>query len=205
MTTPRDLLIVATDRAASGPVERGDLSLALAGAELIDLLCAGTVGLDGGDRILPGDRPAPADRLLEEAASSLARQEPYETAADFLWRRGRDLSELYLAALEAEGQLTRRQRRRWVVFRTSSMELADSPARHRAANRLASGEPVLAALTAAVGLLDERTDDSPRVADPAVSTVLATVDEALWELSDERQRRARRRDDAAVNNVRRGY
>ncbi|MET8680213.1 GPP34 family phosphoprotein, partial [Streptomyces sp. NPDC004647] len=53
MTTPRDLLIVATDMASSRPVERGALSLALAGAEAIDLLDAQAIGLDG-DHIVPG-------------------------------------------------------------------------------------------------------------------------------------------------------
>ncbi|MGW7367324.1 GPP34 family phosphoprotein, partial [Streptomyces sp. NPDC054841] len=68
MTTPRDLLIVAMDMNAEPPPEQGDLSLALAGAEVIDLLDARAVELDG-DRIVPGYRPAIADRLLDEAAS----------------------------------------------------------------------------------------------------------------------------------------
>jgi hypothetical protein len=146
-----------------------------------------------------------ADHLLDEAASSLARQAPYESVGDWLWRRGRGLSAAYLAALETEGQLTRQRRRRWLLFRTSRMVLVDSPARRVAANRWASDEPVLAALAAAVGIREKRTGDSPSVADDAVATVLAALNDALGELALERQRRARRRDDATADNVRRGY
>src|SRR3954463_9304337 len=98
MTTPRDLLIVALDAAPGRPVEPGDLSLALAGAEVIDLLGARALTL-GGDRIVPGHPSATGDRLLDEAASSPARQVPYESVDDWLWRRGRGLSAAYLAAL----------------------------------------------------------------------------------------------------------
>lgn len=38
MTTPQDLFLVSVDVPGARPVEQGDLSLALAGAELIDLL-----------------------------------------------------------------------------------------------------------------------------------------------------------------------
>ena len=59
MTTPRDLLMVAMDRESGRLPEQGDLSLALAGAELIDLLDVQAVRLDG-ERIVPvrraGDR-----------------------------------------------------------------------------------------------------------------------------------------------------
>ena len=115
MTTPRDLLIVAIDTAPGRPPEQGDLSLALAGAELIDLLVAQAVRLDD-DHIVPGYRPTLADPLLDQAASSLVGRPPYESVDDWLWRRGRGLAAAYLTALEAEGLLTR-QHRRWVPFR----------------------------------------------------------------------------------------
>ncbi|MGG8408987.1 GPP34 family phosphoprotein, partial [Streptomyces sp. 12297] len=86
MTTPQDLLIVAMDTETGHPVEHvehGDLSLALAGAEVIDLLAAGAVGLDG-DLIVPGPKPAPADRLLAEAAAALVPQAPHESVSDWL-------------------------------------------------------------------------------------------------------------------------
>jgi hypothetical protein len=203
MTTPRDLMIIAMDVAPRRPVEPGDLSLALAGAELIDLLAAQAIRLDG-DRIVPGYRPAIpaiADRLLDEAASSLVREAPYESVGDWLWRRGRGLSSAYLAALEAAGQLTR-QRRRWMLFRTSQLVLVDSPDRRRATNRWTSDEPILAALAAAAGLGDKRTGDSPGVADDAVATVLAATNDALMELEAVRQRRAIEK--AAFDNIWRG-
>jgi Golgi phosphoprotein 3 (GPP34) len=56
MTTPRDLLMVAMDMEPGRPPEQGDLSLALAGAELIDLLGVQAIRLDG-ERIVPVHQP----------------------------------------------------------------------------------------------------------------------------------------------------
>jgi hypothetical protein len=201
MTTPRDLLITAMDLAASRTLERGDLSLALAGAELVDLLDAQAVTL-AGDHIVPSDRRSMTDRMLDEAASSLARQAPYDSVDAWLWRRGRDLTEAYLAVLEAEGQLSRQRHHRWMIFQPTHTVLVDSPARRHAARRYASDEPVLAALAAAAGIGDELTEGSPRVADEAVATVLAAVQDAVRGLEAERQRRAI--DEAAFDNVWRG-
>ncbi|MFI9048396.1 GPP34 family phosphoprotein [Streptomyces sp. NPDC053427] len=200
MTTPRDLLIVAMDMAPDRPVERGDLSLALAGAEVLDLLAAQAIRLDD-DHLVPGYRPAIADRLLDEAAESLVREAPYESIGDWLWRRGNGLSAAYVAALEAEGQLTR-QRRRGIPFRTGQMVLVDSPARRQATERWTSDEPLLAALAAAVGVRGRQGGDPPDVDDDAVETVLAAVNDALVELEAVRQRRAI--EDAAFDNIWRG-
>ncbi|MFG2092376.1 GPP34 family phosphoprotein [Streptomyces sp. NPDC048612] len=220
MTTPRDLLIVAMDRESGRPLERGDLSLALAGAELIDLLGAEAVRLDG-ERLVPGYRPAIPDRLLDRAASSLVQQAPYETVDDWLWRRGHGLAAAYLAAFEDEGQLTR-EHHRWQPFRSDRTVLADSPDRRRAAERWTAHETVLTALAAAAGM--EGTDDGstgetddgavegtdggtenggePEAAGEAVSLVLAAVHDAVRELEAERQRRAIEK--AAFDNVWRG-
>ncbi|CAM5402649.1 GPP34 family phosphoprotein [Streptomyces violaceorubidus] len=73
MTTAHDLTIVSLEVPSDYPVERGDLSLALAGAELIDLLEAGTVTLDG-LLLRPGSPSGSGDRLLDDAAA-LAGQE----------------------------------------------------------------------------------------------------------------------------------
>ncbi|MFB7462572.1 GPP34 family phosphoprotein [Streptomyces sp. NPDC056224] len=199
MTTPRDLLIVALDAETGRPAEQGDLSLALAGAEIIDLLAVGAVGLDG-EHIVPGPQPAPADRLLDEAAASLVREAPYESLDDWLWRRGHGLSAAYRAALEAEGQLVR-ERRRANPFRAGQPVLVDSPARRRATDRWTADEPVLAALSEAAGIRGERTGDAPEVTDD-VATVLAAVNDALLELETVRQRRAI--DEAAFDNIWRG-
>ncbi|MGW0748782.1 GOLPH3/VPS74 family protein [Streptomyces sp. NPDC002587] len=203
MTTPRDLLIVALDAETGHPAEQGDLSLALAGAEIIDLLAVRAVGLDG-EHIVPGPQPAPADRLLDEAAASLVREEPYESLDDWLWRRGQGLSATYRAALEAEGQLVR-ERRRSNPFRAGQPVLVDSPARRRATDRWTADEPVLAALAEAAGIRGERTGEAgegPEVTDDAVATVLAAVNDALLELETVRQRRAI--DEAAFDNIWRG-
>ncbi|MFE3630329.1 GPP34 family phosphoprotein, partial [Streptomyces goshikiensis] len=147
MTTPRDLMIIALDVAPERPVGRGDLALALAGAELLDLLADRTATL-ADDRIVPepGQRPPGADPLLDAAASALVREAPYESVADWLWRRGQDLPSAYLAALEAEGQLVRQRRRR------GQPTLADSPDRRRAADRWAAAEPGLGSTAGAGGI-----------------------------------------------------
>ncbi|MFG3001842.1 GPP34 family phosphoprotein [Streptomyces sp. NPDC048340] len=200
MTTTRDLLIVAMEAGSGAPVEQGDLSLALAGAEVIDLLSARAVTLDG-DRLVPGHQREPADQLLGGAAASLVREAPYETVGDWLWRRGRGLSAAYQAALEAEGQLVR-QPRRGISFRAGQLVLVDSPARSRAANRLAADEPVLVSLVEAMGGRGERTEDSPDVTDDAVAAVLAAVNAAVVELASVRQRKAV--ENAAFDNIWRG-
>lgn len=202
MSTPRDLLIVAMDvDVESGhPVEQGDLSLALAGAEAIDLLAAHAIRLDE-DHIVPGDQSALGDPLLDAAAASLVREAPYESVADWLWRRGRGLSAAYQAVLEAEGQLVR-QHRRGISRRTGRLVLAESPARRQAGERWSSDEPVLVLLAKAVGSGGDRTGDSPDVTDDAVATVLAAVNDALVELAAVRQRRAV--ENAAFDNIWRG-
>jgi Golgi phosphoprotein 3 (GPP34) len=200
MTTPRDLLMAAMDMEPGRPPEQGDLSLALAGAEVIDLLGVQAIRLDG-ERIVPVHQPAIGDRLLDEAASSIVRQEPYESVGDWLWRRGRGLFSSYLAVLEAEGQVTR-QRRRWRPFRTGRTMPVDPPAHRAAAKRWTSDDAVLAALAAAVGIHGEQTADSPGIADDAVATVLAAVNAAVLELGLVRQRRAI--EEAAFDNIWRG-
>jgi hypothetical protein len=192
--------MIALAMESDRPQEQGDLSLALAGAELIDLLDMQAIRLDG-ERIVPVRWPAAGDRLLDEAALSLVRQEPYESVGDWLWRRGRGLFASYLAALEADGQVIRR-RRRWRLFRTGRLMLVDSPAHGAAVKRWASGDAVLAALAAAVGIHGERTAESLGIADDAVATVLAAVDAAVMELGLVRQRRAIEGD--AFDNVWRG-
>ncbi|GAA1008165.1 hypothetical protein STXM2123_2571 [Streptomyces sp. F-3] len=200
MSTARDLVIVALDVKPSRPLERGDLSLALAGAETYDLLRAGTLTLDG-DRIVPRPQPEPDDRLLHEAAASLRRQVPYETLQDWLWRRGNGLTSAYLTALEQEGRLTW-ERGRWLPVRGGRPVLADTPARRRAACRWAADEPVLLTLAAAVGILDEPATTEPGITDDATLTVLAAVHDAVMELEAVRQRRAI--EDAAFANLWRG-
>ncbi|WP_427919369.1 GOLPH3/VPS74 family protein [Streptomyces sp. cg40] len=200
MSTPRDLLIVAMDVAPDRPVESGDLSLALAGAELVDLLAAEAVALDG-ELIVPNLQVPLPDGLLDEAAGAVVRETPYESVEDWLWRRGRGLSSAYLAALEKEG-LVARQRGRWIPVRSGKAALVDSPARSRAADRWATGEPVLAQLAAAVGIREVSDEDSAKVTDEALDTVLATVHDAVTELEAVRQRKSV--EDAAYDNVWRG-
>ncbi|MFD7874136.1 GPP34 family phosphoprotein [Streptomyces sp. NPDC059766] len=200
MTTSTDLMIVAMDVRSVRPVEPGDLSLALAGAEVIDLIGKEAVTLRG-DRIVPGLLPATGDDLLDEAASTFVREEPYEQVEEWLWRRGRGLSRTYLAALERDGEVTW-QRRRWNPLRVTRTAPADSPVRREATERWEAREPVLATLAAAVGIVDQPAEGSLDVTDEPVVTVLAAVHDAVMELEAVRQRRAI--EEAAFDNVWRG-
>ncbi|MFI8339352.1 GPP34 family phosphoprotein [Streptomyces sp. NPDC085639] len=187
MSTAKDLFIIAMDPPPDRPVGQGDLSLALAGAELIDLLDAQAAALDG-DRIVPAEPSELHDPLLSEAASALTRRTPYERVDEWLWRRGRDLSAAYQAALEEAGELTR-GRRGLLPFGTDRMEVADTPARRRALGRQEENEPVLAALASVVGIRSDDPEAEPRPGDEAVTTVLAVVNDAVMELEAVRQRR----------------
>lgn len=200
MSTARDLSIITLDVPSTRPIAQGDLSLALAGAELLDLADAAALTLEG-ERIVPGPQQPGGDALLDDAAASLLREAPYESVEDWLWRRGRGLAAAYRAALEAEGQVTR-GRSRWNPLSSGHTALADSPARRAAAERWASGEPVLAGLAAAVGIEGAPARELADPDDDAVVTVLAAVNGAVTELEGVRQRRTI--EDAAFDNIWRG-
>ncbi|MGW1217832.1 GOLPH3/VPS74 family protein [Streptomyces californicus] len=201
MTTARDLFIIAMDPPPERTVGQGDLSLALAGAELLDLLDAGAVTVDG-DLVVPGGSSVPDDRLLAAAAAEITRQPPHERVEDWLWRRGRDLAAAYQDALEQDGELTRK-RSGLLPFGPKEVELVDTPARRRAAARREEGDPVLASLASAVGLDGERPEgEEPGLGDETVTTVVATVHEAVMELEAVRQRRTI--ENTAFANVWRG-
>ncbi|MEU9859935.1 GPP34 family phosphoprotein [Streptomyces sp. NPDC047971] len=200
MTTARDLAIVALAVTPDRPVERGDLSLALAGAEVVDLVEAEALVVDG-DRILPGAQAPTGDGLLDEAVVALRRQEPYESVEDWLWRRGRGLCSAYADDLARAG-LTPPPRRR-NPLRAGAAQPVDASARRRAEERWSAGEPVLAALAAVLGMRDAPAEDTPELAGDAVATVLAAVGDAVQELGAVRQRRAI--EDSAFDNIWRGY
>ncbi|MFI1251332.1 GPP34 family phosphoprotein [Streptomyces anulatus] len=201
MTTAKDLFIIAMDPVPDHAVGQGDLSLALAGAELLDLLGAGVITVDG-DLIVPGGSSAPDDRLLGEAAARITGQPPYERIEDWLWRRGRDLAATYQDALEEDGELTQKRSGR-LPFGPRRVELVDTPGRRRAIARREEGEPVLASLASAVGIDGGPSgDDEPRLDDGTVTAVVATVHEAVMELEAVRQRRTI--ENTAFANVWRG-
>lgn len=139
MTTAKDLFIIAMDPVPDHAVGQGDLSLALAGAELLDLIGAGVITVDG-DLIVPGGSSAPDDRLLGEAAARITGQPPYERIEDWLWRRGRDLAATYQDALEEDGELTQKRSGR-LPFGPRRVELVDTPGRRRAIARREEGSP----------------------------------------------------------------
>lgn len=201
MTTARDLALVILSLPPDATVERGDLSLALAGAEAIDLLEAGALTLDG-DRMVPGPEPATGDRLLDEAATALVGREPYETVEDWLWRRGSGLAGVYAKELEGAGLLAP-SKGRGLRPRTSRSAPADTPERRRAAERQASGEPVLAALTSVLTIGDTPPDHHENPDGDAITKVVGAVGDAVTELRAVRLRRDV--EDAAFDNIWRGY
>ncbi|MFD5408263.1 GOLPH3/VPS74 family protein [Streptomyces griseorubiginosus] len=196
MSTARDLILVVLGLPAERPMAQGDLSLALAGAEAIDLLEKGMLTLDG-DRMVPGPEPTTGDRLLDAAAASLTRREPYDTVAEWLWRRGTGLAAAYAGDLERDGLV--RQPRGHFGFRSGDTVLVDSPA-HRAAEACrADREPVLAALLAATGIEGESDEAVESLTGDAVTTVLAAVGDAVTQLEAVRLRRDM--EHAAFDNV----
>ncbi|MFB7502794.1 MULTISPECIES: GPP34 family phosphoprotein [Streptomyces] len=199
MTTARDLALVALGLPPDRLVEQGDLSLALAGAEAVDLVQRGALTLDG-DRMMPGPRPATGDRLLDQAAAALVRQEPHETVEDWLWRRGNGLTEAYVDELDRAGFLVHPQGHGFRARFAPTMP-ADSPERRRAEERRASGEPVLAALTDVLRIGHAPLDTGESLAGDAAA-LLAAVGDAVAQLEAVRLRRGV--EDAAFDNVWRG-
>ncbi|POX47190.1 GPP34 family phosphoprotein [Streptomyces sp. Ru72] len=200
MNTARDLALVALGLPPDRPVEQGDLSLALAGAEAVDLLESGALTLDG-DRMVPGPRVATGDRLLDQAFASLLRREPYETVEDWLWRRGSALAAAYADDLERAG-LSGHPRGDGLRRRFTRTVSADSPERRRAEERRASGDPLLAALTAVLRIGGTPSDARESPDGDAVNTVLAAVGDAVTELEAVRLRRGV--EGGAFDNIWRG-
>jgi hypothetical protein len=187
MSTARDLTLVVMDVLPDRPVEQGDLSLALAGAEAVDLLESGTLTLDG-DHMVPGPRTPTGDRLLDRAAASLLRQEPYETVEQWLWRRGVELAAAYVDDLKRRGLITH-PRGHGFRLRSARTVPAESPERARAEKRRESGEPVLADLLAVLGIGEEPSEADENAVPDAVTTVLAAVGDAVTQLEATRLRR----------------
>ncbi|MEV6762607.1 GPP34 family phosphoprotein [Streptomyces sp. NPDC051105] len=198
MTTARDLVLIALTMPPGELTGQGDLSLALAGAEAIDLLRSGVLRLDG-DRMVPGPQTASGDPLLEQASVSLVRQEPYETVDDWLWRRAENLVSAYADALERAG-LVVRSHGHGLRLLSGKAVLTDSQERREAEERRASDEPVLAGLLAALG---QPSDADDGLLDDAVTTVLAAVGDAAMQL--EAVRLQRDVENAAFDNVWRGW
>lgn len=199
MNTARDVAVLALAVTPGTPVEQGDVSLVLAGAELLDLAEAGALAVEA-DRVVPTAQAGPTgDPLLDEAARQLVREEPYEPVEDWLWRRGRGLAETYCAALETEGVATRVRGRRLPVLAARAVP-PGSPERLRAERRVGS-EPAFAVLAATAGLRPGQDDgtDAAEVTDETVASVLAAVGDAVMELEGVRQRRAV--ENAAFDNI----
>ncbi|MGW5782215.1 GPP34 family phosphoprotein [Streptomyces sp. NPDC003863] len=187
VTTARDLALCVLNLPPERAVEQGDLSLALAGAEAVGLLRRGSLALDG-DRTAPCSVKATGDRLLDQALASVVRQQSWQTIQSWLWRRGKDLAETYARDLERAGLLVRPQGHGLWPGAARSLK-ADWRERSRA-RLLASGDPVLVALTALLGIGDFEPDPvGDADGDVAVATVLAAVGDAVTKLEAVRLRR----------------
>ena len=198
MTTARDLVLIALTMPPGELTGQGDLSLALAGAEAIDLLRNGSLRLER-DRMVPGPQTASGDPLLDQASASLVRQEPYETVDEWLWRRAEGLVSAYADALERAG-LVARSHGHGLRLLSGKAVLTDSQERREAEERRASGEPVLAGLLVALG---QPSDADDGLLDDAVTAVLAAVGDAVVQLEAVRLRRDV--ENAAFDNVWRGW
>lgn len=197
MSVSQDLMTAAVEAERRESVDRGPLSLALAGAELIDLVGAGAVGVDDGV-IVPGPPTAePDEELLRQAAGEVVRSEPYEAVEDWLWRRGRGLAEVYAEAFRAGGKVAVRRTRN--PFRSGPVLTDEGQA---ARERLAAGDPVLAPLAAAAGF-HAAGEEPGQPPEDAVGTVLAAVGDAVTELAAVRQQRDI--EQAAFDNIWRGF
>ncbi|MEU0946454.1 GPP34 family phosphoprotein [Streptomyces canus] len=217
MTTARDLVLVALALPAGALAGQGDLSLAIAGAEAVDLLQSGALRLDG-DRMVPGPRVVSDDPLLDRADAALARREPYETVAEWLWRRADDLVPAYADALERAGLVVHPHGRGFRLLPGRAVP-ADSQERREAEERRNSGEPVLAGLLAVLGIEgtgiiegagdgdsgvgEERSHADDSSLDDVVTIVLAAVGDAVMQL--EAVRLGRDVEKGAFDNVWRGW
>ncbi|MEU4011428.1 GPP34 family phosphoprotein [Streptomyces pseudogriseolus] len=186
MATALHLAALAAVRGAAPDFEQGDLSLALAGAELIDLADLHAVVLMR-DRIMPAAAPRTENSMLIEAAAEIVRDAPHETVERWLWRRGRDLAARYRVALRATvpEPLARahRQRLRQAAPAVGPHVLCS------ATDRLMVGDPVLTHLAAAAGIAEPPPADALDGLDEDEIAVLADVHQAITQLAAERQRR----------------
>ena len=180
MTTPRDLMIIALDVAPSRPVERGELSLALAGAELIDLLAAGAATLDG-EQIVPGDRTDLSDGLLDEAGSALLGQ-ARRVGRRLALAPGPRLSPAYVADLEATGGSRLAPAAGSAAGRPAvPVDTADRRRPRNAGGRMNPSSPRSPPLPGSA-----RSQPKPLgpagedLAEETVTTVLAAVGDAFW-------------------------
>ncbi|MFB6549821.1 GPP34 family phosphoprotein [Streptomyces sp. NPDC056405] len=215
MNTARDLFVITLEVPSGRPITQGDVSLALAGAELVDLRDAHALRLDG-DRIVPLDDHADGtNALTAQASAQLVTEPPYETVEQWLWRRGRGLAGSYaddLAARtagDAQGGLLPRFLRHFGL--TRSQEPPVRP-RHEATDRQVPDDSVLAAFAGTLGIGQaappvptepteptEPTDMTTADQADDVGLILAVVSDALMELEAERQRRQIEQD--AYDNV----
>ncbi|PSM42930.1 GPP34 family phosphoprotein [Streptomyces dioscori] len=200
MTTARDLAIVALGATPEGPLEQGDLALALAGAEAVDLLAHGALALDG-DRMVPRPGLVTDDRLLNRAAGSIVSHEPYETIEQWLWRRGSNLAAAYAEDLQRTG-LIDRSRSRWRrprFVRTAPDGPLERPC---AEERTQSQEAVLTVLLDQLGLVDGHQAVDEDLFEDDVARVLAAVGDAVTQLEAARLKQDVER--AAFDNMWRG-
>ncbi|MFG3103663.1 GPP34 family phosphoprotein [Streptomyces sp. NPDC048182] len=207
MDTARDLFVITSSTPAARSLAQGDVSLALAAAEVLDLRDAGALRLDG-DRLVPAaDRPWHADdldALLARAMDQLVAEAPYETVEDWLWRRGRGLARAYADALTAPrtgaapGRFLTRLLHGSAPSTATAEEHPVAVAHREATHRWDAGDPLLTSFAAALGVTDT---PPPREAAhaPDDDLVLTVLEDALVELAAVSQRRQIEQD--AYDNV----
>lgn len=185
MATALHLAALAAAPGVQPDFEQGDLSLALAGAELIDLADLHAVVLMG-DRIMPA--AAPRREKADRSRFGDRSGRPHQTVESWLWRRGRDLAARYRVALRATlpEPLARACRH---PFRQAA-PAAGPQVLCSATDRLIAGDPVLTHLAAAAGIAEPLPADALDGLDEDEIAVLADIHQAITQLAAERQRRS---------------
>jgi hypothetical protein len=129
MLIAEDVLLLATDD-DTGKLSQWSMNLdsALAGAVLIDLVLAGKVRLDGGEKsakVVVADGTPTGDPVLDPALERLAAKDPMRPEYA-VGRVGKDLRERLLTSLEKNGTLRRESGKVLGLFPTTRWPAEDS-------------------------------------------------------------------------------
>lgn len=160
MTRGRELALLAWDD-RTGELDGGpELGCALAGAELIDLLETGRLGIQGTNLAVLGrtqtqTHPETGDPQFDRAIVVIKLIPEPKTVQAWIKRHAPELRDTYRALLESEGTIASRRGRRLGLIPTSRTALTDPSERDELISRLsllASEDEPFAALAHRAGL-----------------------------------------------------
>ncbi|WP_042395973.1 GOLPH3/VPS74 family protein [Streptacidiphilus carbonis] len=158
MTQGRELALLAWDDRISGLQGGSELGCALAGAELLDLLESGRLGIRGADLVVLGrtlEHPETGDPRFDRAIAVIKLIPEPKAVQAWIKRHAPELRDSYLALLEDEGTVGPRHVRRLGLLPTTRTGLTDPSERDALVARLsllAPEDEPLAALAHRAGL-----------------------------------------------------